>query len=283
MTRGQSKAAADVARGTLPPRPRSGAFTLVELLVVVAIVGLLAALLLPALNRAQAKAQGASCLNNLKQLQLAWQMYVDDHSGKLPENYADLSTGVWRSSSNSWAGPSSAPFDLDDSAIRRGTFFRLGYIRATGTFRCPSDDSEARGWNDRSAGVPRSRSYSMNGNFAGRAEEAQLVFERENLTYDPSKIFVFIDEHEDSIDDAQFLVWPNPDDRWVNMPADRHARNGVLSFADGHVEQWKWKGPKAFKKKQSYWKRADNPADLADLRRLQQAILQLTGDYRPQQ
>jgi prepilin-type N-terminal cleavage/methylation domain-containing protein/prepilin-type processing-associated H-X9-DG protein len=260
----------------------SQSFTLIELLVVVAIIAVLAGLLLPALNRAQARAHAVSCLNNLKQLQIAWQMYIDDHGGKLPENYADLSTGVWRSSSNSWTGPSSAPFDLDDSAIRQGTFFRLGYIRSPGTFRCPADDSEARPPNGKSAGAPRSRSYSMNGNFAGRPEEAQLVFDRENLTYNPSKVFVFIDEHEDSIDDAQFLVWPNPDDRWVNLPAGRHDRNGILSFADGHVEQWKWKWPKQFKRKQSYWKRAENAADLADLRRLQEAIIQLTGNYRAQ-
>jgi prepilin-type N-terminal cleavage/methylation domain-containing protein len=274
--------------GRRPGHARAGvfsgsqSFTLIELLVVVAIIAVLAGLLLPALNRAQARAHAVGCLNNLKQFQIAWQLYIDDHGGKLPENYADLSTGVWRSSSNSWTGPSSAPFDLDDSPIRQGTFFRLGYIRSPGTFRCPADDSEARGRNGKSAGVPRSRSYSMNGNFAGRPEEAQLVFDRENLTYSPSQVFVFIDEHEDGIDDAQFLVWPNPDDRWVNLPADRHDRNGILSFADGHLEQWKWKWPKQFKKKQSYWKRAENAADLADLRRLQEAIIQLAGNYRPQ-
>ena len=258
------------------------AFAVVELLVVVAIIATLAGLLAPALNRAQARAHGVACLNNVKQLQLAWQMYVDDHGGKLPDNYSELSTGVWRNSPNSWAGPSSAPFDPDDSAIRQGAFFRLGYIRSTATFRCPADDSDARRSNGRSAGAPRSRSYSMNGNFAGRPEEAQLVFDRENLTYNPSKVFVFVDEHEDSIDDAQFLVWPAPDDRWVNLPAGRHDRCGILSFADGHVEQWKWKCPKRFNKKESYWKRAENPADLADLRRLQETVVRLAGDYRPQ-
>jgi prepilin-type processing-associated H-X9-DG protein len=207
---------------------------------------------------------------------------VDDHGGKVPENYADNTTGVWRSSSNSWIGPSSAPFDPDDSAIRQGAFFRIGYVRSPPVFRCPADDSEVRDRAGKSAGLPRTRSYAMNGNFAGRPEEVQLVFDRENPTYDPAKVFVFVDEHEDSIDDAQFLTWPNPDDRWVNLPAGRHNQSGTLSFADGHVEHWKWKWPKTFSKKQSYWKRAENTADLTDLRRLQESVLQVTGNYRPQ-
>ena len=256
--------------------------TILELLVVVSIIGLLAAMVLPALHRAQAKAHGVSCLNNLKQLQMGWQMYVDDHGGKVPLNYADLSTGVWRSSSNSWAGPSSAPFDPDDSAIRQSSLFRLGYVQSPATFVCPGDDATVSRRDGKSAGLPRSRSYAMNGNFGGRGQEAQLVFWRENLSYDPTKVFVFIDEHEDSIDDAHFLTWPNPDDRWVNLPAGRHNRSGTLSFADGHAENWKWKWRKQFGKKESYWKRAENEADLADLRRLQEHILQVSGNYRPQ-
>jgi len=67
----------------------------------------------------------------------------------------------------------------------------------------------------------------------------------------------------------------------VNLPADRHNQSGTLSFADGHVERWKWRWPKQFRKKQSYWKRAENEADLADLRRLQTAILPV-ANFKPQ-
>jgi prepilin-type processing-associated H-X9-DG protein len=87
-------------------------------------------------------------------------------------------------------------------------------------------------------------------------------------------------ENEDSIDDAHFLTWPVPDDRWGNMPADRHGQAGVLSFADGHAESWKWRCPKPFKHKR-YRKRVESPADLADLRRLQEATLPV-ANFIPQ-
>lgn len=255
----------------------SAAFTLLELLVVISIIALLVGLLLPALNKARAKAGQASCLNNLRQLQIAWQMYIGDHGGHVPENYADNKSGVWRSSLSSWTGPSSAPTDAGHSAIQQGAFCRLGYIKTPGTFRCPGDDSMVRARNGK---TPRARSYSMNGNFGGRPRETQTVFRRENLNYNPSKIFVFIGEHEDSIDDGHFLVWPNPDERWVNLPAGRHNRAGVLSFADGHAEAWRWKAAKTFHPKESYWKRARG-ADLHDLRRLQTAIAPVSN-YQPQ-
>lgn len=111
----------------------------------------------------------------------------------------------------------------------------------------------------------------MNGCLGGRTNETQTVIKYYQEIRSPAEAFVLIDEHEGTIDDAHFLVWPFPDDRWVNLPTDRHSQGCNLSFADGHAERWQWKAPKNFNNAQSYWKKADNDADLADLRRLQAA------------
>ncbi len=261
---------------------RRGAFTLIELLVVIAIIAILAALLLPALSKAKAKAATISCLSNLKQLQTCWQMYVDDWSGRVPPNRSVLTPGAWRSTPDSWIGGSSAPFDTDFTAIEQGLLFKYDYNRSVRLYHCPTDKSRVRDiQTGKELPMLRTRSYSMSGCLGGRTNEVQNTVALSSQIPAPSRLFVFICEHEDSIDDAHFLTWPEPDNRWVNMPADRHNQSGVLSFADGHAEHWKWRWPKQFKNKQSYWKLAENDADLADLRRLQSAILPV-ADFVPQ-
>ena len=257
------------------PVPGRQGLTIIELLAVVSVIAILAGLLMPALSKAKSKIGSVKCLNNLKQLQICWQMYVGDFNDRVPLNNSENVNGIWRSSADSWIGRSSALYDTDTKAIQEGLLFKYDYNRVTAVYRCPADKSKVRTQNDQASEAPlRTRSYSMSsalgGNYATNKEPPRIL--RSTEIQNPVRLFVFVDEHEDSIDDAHFLTWPYPANRWVNMPADRHAQAGSFSFADGHTELWHWRVPKTFKPKESYWKSAANPADLADLRQMQTGV-----------
>ena len=210
-------------------------FTLIELSVVIAILGILGSLLLPVLGKAKVRATGSKCLNNLKQLQTCWQMYVDDHEDRVPPNRSMQTNGIWRSTPDSWIGESSALYDTDPRAIENGILFKYDYNRSLKSYHCPGDESKVRTPKGRELGILRTRSYSMSGCLGGNYDtnKEPTTIQRANEIQAPSQLFVFIDEHEDSIDDAHFLVWSSPDDRWVNLPADRHGQVGCSRSPTG--------------------------------------------------
>jgi len=241
-------------------RERKG-FTLIELLVVIAIIAILAALLLPALANAKERAYRVKCLSNLRQLQIAWQNYTDDNGGRIPLNYAttvDSTEGAWVLGN--------AQFDLSDTNLESGSLFP--YNPAVGIYHCPSDKSLVSGTK-----MLRNRSYAMDGwlDCPACLEPIMLTRSIEFLKPGPVNTYVFLDENEQSIDNGAFScaapgVW-----EWDNLPGSRHTRGCTLSFADGHVEYWKWKGTSVFTF-QGYG--ASAPAGDPDLQRLEAALPQ---------
>src|SRR5258706_655295 len=191
------------------PIAKRAGFTLIELLVVIAVIAILAALLLPALAKAGGRAEAISCLHNTRQLQLAWQLYADDHEGLLTYNLG-MSGPSFRTNLN-WVNNVMTWFlDSDNTNTATLSGASLGpYVGgATSLFHCPSDRAlsamqSAAGW-DR-----RIRSYSMNAMVGNAGTFSASGVNVNNPGYTqffkftqiprPVDIFVFLDEHPDSI------------------------------------------------------------------------------------
>jgi len=240
--------------GKHPPRDFTLAFTLIELLVVIAIIAILAALLLPALAKAKQRAQTASCLNNLKQLQLAYQMYGDDNHDYLPPNEAIPNTDV------SWV-PGNAQTDVTTTNIQSGLIFQ--YNQNVKIYVCPANTLMIP--DGHGGSVPQTRTCAVDFALGGYTQSAAAASGRaqgggtfngvttlakfnqiQSSSAGVAQKIVFVDEAQNNVDDGCFGIYPPSaeNNTWWEIPGCRHdgKRASTFSFADGHVELWRWHG-----------------------------------------
>ena len=240
---------------------RRAAFTVIELLVVIAIIAILAGMLLPALAKAKTKAQGIMCMNNTRQLMVAWHLYSGDYDERLVNNFGvteteqEISSKTYQNWVNDVMDWTANEMNTNVLYLKNGI---LGQYSGgiVGLYKCPADKYLSKPQTSKGFAA-RVRSLSMNAhmgafnrNLSDSWARGQNTF---NTTYrqmlkqsdiqQAAMTYVTLDEHPDSINDGYFLLTLPASGSWGDLPASYHNGAAGFSFADGHSEIHKWLYP----------------------------------------
>jgi len=238
-------------------------FTLIDLLALIAIMAVLASLLLPALAKGGPNGQGLQCMNNLKQLTVAWSMYANDNNDRLvatigPQELVLGGAPNWMTGSLDFNPANLSNWDTNRDIIKSPLWSYAE--KQAGLLKCPADQSTVVPSSGPYLGqrVPRVRSISMSHVF-GNGEWLDKVFnpnQRVWRTYRkgaeiviPPKTFLFADVHPDSINNGSIKVACTGADspstaQIIDFPANYHNGAAAFSFSDGHTEVHNWIGSK---------------------------------------